>query len=82
MGFQHYISSQSGSKRIKDRLAACLLAIFAGWFGIHKFYTGRIGWGVVYVLFSWSALPFLVGIIEGILYFFMTDDEFDAKYNN
>jgi Predicted membrane protein len=81
MSLQHYITAAGHQKRIKDRLAATLLAFFSGALGIHKFYTGRTGWGVVYLLFSWTFVPFIAGIIEGILYLFMTDDEFDAKYN-
>ncbi len=63
-----------------NRVVAALLAILLGSFGIHKFYLGEIGWGIAYLLFSWTFLPGLVGIIEGILYLCMTDDQFQHRY--
>jgi TM2 domain-containing membrane protein YozV len=60
----------------KDRTIAALLAIFLGTFGIHKFYLGDIGLGIVYVIFSWTGIPALIGFIEGIIYFTKTDAEF------
>ncbi len=68
--------------RNKDRIAAALLAIFLGSFGIHKFYLGKPGWGIIYLLFCWSFLPGLISFIEGILYLFMTDQEFAMKYDD
>ncbi|MCI7146448.1 MAG: TM2 domain-containing protein [Clostridiales bacterium] len=34
----------------KDWLITLLLAIFLGWLGVHKFYEGKIGMGIVYLL--------------------------------
>ncbi len=64
----------------KDKLAAGLLAIFLGGLGVHKFYLRRIGWGIVYLLFSWTLVPAVVGFIEGIVYLAMDDAKFHAKY--
>ena len=64
----------------KSRLAAALFALLLGGIGVHKFYLGRIGWGVVYVLFFWTVIPAIVGFIEGIIYLTMTDEAFTAKY--
>ena len=63
-----------------NRLAAALLALLLGGIGLHKFYLGRIGWGIVYLLFCWTFVPALVGFIEGIVYLTMTDSAFAAKY--
>ena len=65
----------------KSKTVAGLLAIFLGWIGIHKFYLGRIGWGIVYILFCWTGIPFLVSLVEGIIYFSMNGKDFDYKYN-
>lgn len=36
---------------MKSRLLAAVLAIFLGGLGIHKFYMGKVGWGIAYLLF-------------------------------
>jgi len=63
-----------------SRLAAALFAILLGGIGIHKFYLGRVGWGIVYLIFCWTGIPMIVGIIEGIVYLTMSDEAFAAKY--
>ena len=64
----------------KSKIAAGLFGIFLGGLGIHKFYLGEIGWGIVYLIFCWTFIPELVGFIEGIIYFTMSDEAFAAKY--
>lgn len=66
----------------KSKIAAGLFGIFLGSFGVHKFYLGRIGWGILYLLFFWTAIPGFVGVIEGILYLTSSDQDFNAKYNS
>ena len=64
----------------KSKIAAGLFGIFLGGLGIHKFYLGQIGWGIVYLIFCWTFIPELVGFIEGIIYLTMSDEAFAAKY--
>jgi TM2 domain-containing membrane protein YozV len=64
----------------KSRVAAALLAFFLGGFGAHKFYLGRIGWGVLYLLFCWTFIPGIVAFIEFIVYLCTSDEAFAAKY--
>lgn len=64
----------------KSKLAAALFAFFLGSFGFHKFYLGRIGMGVLYLLLCWTFIPGVLGIIEGILLLVMGDEEFNRKY--
>lgn len=65
----------------KSKLAAALFALFLGGLGIHKFYLGQVGWGIVYLVFCWTFIPALVGFIEGILYLVMSDNDFNRKYS-
>jgi TM2 domain-containing membrane protein YozV len=71
---------QSSPTESKSRLAAVLLAFFLGWVGAHKFYLGRIGFGFLYLVFFWTGIPAILGIIEAIIYLTMTDHAFAAKY--
>lgn len=66
----------------KSRVTAALLAIFLGGIGIHKFYIGKSGQGIIYLLFFWTFVPAIIAFFEGILYLVntKTDAEFVAKY--
>jgi hypothetical protein len=70
----------SGYSGRRSRITAALFAIFLGSLGVHKFYLGKPGWGVLYVLFCWTLIPGLIGLVEGIAYISMTDDAFDREY--
>lgn len=48
----------------KDELVGFLLALLLGTFGAHRFYLGETGWGIAYVIFSWTGIPTLLGFIE------------------
>ena len=39
-----------GAVSTKSKTVALLLAIFFGWIGAHKFYVGKIGMGILYLL--------------------------------
>ncbi|MDR2195988.1 MAG: NINE protein [Gallionellaceae bacterium] len=64
----------------KSRIAAALFAFFLGGFGIHKFYLGQIGLGIVYLIFCWTFIPAFVAFIEGVLFLTMSDETFNQKY--
>jgi TM2 domain-containing membrane protein YozV/RNA polymerase subunit RPABC4/transcription elongation factor Spt4 len=70
--------SQKGAR---SKIVAGVLAILLGGFGIHKFYLRAWGWGIVYLLFSWTSIPSFIAILEGILYLIMDDATFDERYN-
>ena len=74
-------SSQYFPKKTRrSRFIAVLLAFLLGDIGIHKFYLGQPGWGILYLFFSWTGIPFIVGVIEGIMYLSMSDQAFETKY--
>lgn len=53
----------------------CALAFFAGGIGAHKFYAGKVGWGILYLLFSWTFLPMLISIVEFLYALTKKEDE-------
>ena len=54
------------------------MALLFGTFGVHKFCAGRVWMGLLYVLFSWTGIPTVVGIIEGVLAAFKPTDDLGA----
>ena len=68
------------------KLAAGLLAIFLGSFGIHKFVLGYTRAGLIMLLltvFTCGIAGFVmgvIGVIEGIVYLTQTPEQFKAIY--
>lgn len=75
------LSPEIQTRTNKNKVIAGLLAIFLGGLGIHKFYLGKVGWGIIYLIFSWTWLPAIAGIIEGIVYLCMSERSFQEKYS-
>lgn len=65
----------------KSKVTAGLLAILLGAFGIHKFYLGKWIQGIVYAIFFWTYIPAILGIIEGIRYLILNDQDFARKFD-
>lgn len=66
---------------IKNKMVAGLLAILLGGIGVHKFYLGQSGKGIMYILFCWTYIPAILGLIEGITILCSNDENFQIKYN-
>ena len=68
---QNYSYSRAGGGPVssKSRLAALLLCIFLGAIGVHHFYVGRVGYGILYIftagLFGIGCLVDLILIATG-----------------
>lgn len=76
---QVYVSGINPSWPIKSKIAAGILAIFLGGIGVHKFYLGKIGMGILYLCFCWTYIPAVIGFIEGIIYLCSNDENFQLK---
>ncbi len=66
---------------MKNKLIAALLALFLGGIGIHKFYLGKGGQGILYLLFCWTFIPGIIAFIECIIYLTMSEEKFNQKFN-
>ena len=64
---------------MKNKTTAALLALFLGWLGIHKFYLGRAGSGILYI--CCLGLFNILGIVDALNLFSMSQDQFDRLYN-
>ncbi|MEH1836969.1 MAG: NINE protein [Nostoc sp.] len=66
---------------MKTKSTAILLCFFGGGLGIHKFYLGQNGAGILYLLFCWTCIPALIAFVEFFVLLFMSDAEFNTKFN-
>jgi TM2 domain-containing membrane protein YozV/DNA-directed RNA polymerase subunit RPC12/RpoP len=78
---QVYVSGINPAWPVKNKMVAGLLGIFLGSLGIHKFYLGKTGMGILYLCFCWTAIPGIVGFIEGISYLLANDENFQLKHH-
>jgi TM2 domain-containing membrane protein YozV len=70
----------------KSKVAASLFAILLGWIGVHKFYLGHPGKGIILILVG--LLTFGLGlfvtvpltVIEGLIYLSKSDEDFNRIY--
>jgi TM2 domain-containing membrane protein YozV len=57
-----------------------VLAPLSSDFGIHKFYLGQTGAGIVYLLFFWTFIPAIVAFLEFLILIGMRETEFARKF--
>ena len=62
-----------------NRISAGLLALFLGGVGAHKFYCRKYVWAVVFVMFCWTTIPNIIGLIEGIIFLVIDDEQFNRS---
>ena len=68
----------------RDKLVAALLAFLVGAIGIHRFYVGRIGSGLVMLILSMTVIGLLAtvpwALIDTLRFLFMSHDAFARRY--
>lgn len=71
-------SADPASSKTSKRKVAIFLAVFLGWAGVHRFYVGQLGWGLMYLVlfYLFAPLSVLLGWIDAIRYLLMSDEEF------
>ena len=79
-------ASWQASEIANKRIASGILAILLGVFGVHKFYLGYTGAGMIVLLmtllsvFLLAPVTSIIGLIEGIIYLAKSDREFYRDY--
>lgn len=58
---------------------AAILNILLGDFGVGHFYTGQTLRGVLDIIFCWTGIPGIIGIVEGIIWLTDTEEEWAAR---
>jgi|L827metagenome_2_1110789.scaffolds.fasta_scaffold01071_8 TM2 domain-containing membrane protein YozV len=66
---------------MKSKTTATVLCFFLGVFGIHRFYLGQTGLGILYLIFCWTFVPALIALIDFIGFLLMSEETFNQKYN-
>lgn len=66
----------------RNKVVAGFLGIFLGGLGVHKFYLGKGLQGVLYLVFCWTFIPAIIGFIEGLNYFLMSEKTFFERYGS
>jgi TM2 domain-containing membrane protein YozV len=66
---------------VRRREIAVGLAFFLGGWGIHKFYLGMPGWGIVYALFCWTFIPAIAATCDVVNYLLLTETAFNRRFN-
>ncbi|ATN06236.1 TM2 domain-containing protein [Chryseobacterium indologenes] len=68
--------------RSEKKLPAALLGILVGWLALNKFYLGYTKEGIIQLVLNivTCGIASVILFIEGILYLFMTDKQFDDTY--
>ncbi len=68
----------SGTYTGKSKGLAIVLALFLGGLGIHKFYLGKTGLGFLYLIFCWTFIPAILGVIDAIVLATKSEREFSG----
>ena len=88
VGVTYKVITLDGSEQKKHQIMAATLALLFGALGAHKFYLGYNTQGTIMLLMGtlgWFFLvppfaSFLIGLIEGVIYFRKNEQEFYDTY--
>ena len=68
----------------RNKLVAAVLAFVVGVFGVHRFYLGRTGSGIIMLILTCTMVGLLLtgpwALIDMVRYLIMSDREFHTRY--
>ena len=65
---------------IKNQKIAIWFSFLLGGLGLHKFYLGQYGMGSLYLGFSWTLVPMIVGWVDAFRTMRMSPFNFEQRY--
>lgn len=60
--------------KVVNKWIYLILAFFLGGIGAHKFYAGKIGAGICYLIFCWTAVPGIIACFDFVIACFKPAD--------
>ncbi|QIZ76144.1 TM2 domain-containing protein [Ferrimonas lipolytica] len=66
--------------RVRSQYLAQRYSMILGTFGVHKFYLGEPLRGSLYLAFSWTLVPTVLGIIDSIKMAKMDSEQFEQRW--
>lgn len=73
-------NSMGNALQGRNRITAAVLGFFLGTFGAHWFYLGEKIKGFIFLVFFWTGIPTILGIIDAVILLAMSDSEFQRKH--
>lgn len=71
-----HVTHTPDGRKLVSKAAYVLLAFFLGGIGAHNFYAGKIGLGILYLLFFWTFIPAFAAFIQAIIALCKTSDAY------
>ena len=75
------ISLKKSGDKYRNKSTATLLSFFFGFAGLQKFYFGQSNKGILSIVFCWTFIPMLIGLIDFIKLASTSESKFNYKYN-
>lgn len=71
-----HVTHTPDGRKLVSKVAYVLLAFLVGGLGIHNFYAGKIGLGILYLLFFWTFIPAFAAFVQAIIALCKTSDAY------
>ena len=78
----HLDIDANSTRPSKNQTVAALFASLLGSFGLHQFYLGEKNKGIAYLLFSWTAVPALISLVDAYTIAFMPPQTWADTHND
>ena len=81
MNNQTGMGNQTDQKPTKSLTAFLVWSVFFASVGVHNFYAGNIGKGILAILFFWTGIPVILGFFTCLFVSKMSIEDINIKYN-